>query len=302
MNHTQVYLNHQIVFVSLVMLACALPLDYFLSFSNLQIFLSLILFFGLGIPHGALDTSLGKKLFYPRFGSRWIIAFVLVYLLCVGLIVGCWMLFPLPSFLFFLGISAFHFGFSDRLYSKGTKGFLEGVARGFLPITLPAYFYPQLFQELVESSLPESQALIVLNIVRFFFYPGLTLLLVLIIEGFLRKDKPAFMNSLELSALLVLFLSLKPFPAFLIYFCFLHSFRHILHVLEERKQIFNRASVKWLIVQALPATVTTLLTLAAFYLLLEHEAIDVPVMLNLFFISLAALTFPHMILVEAAKK
>jgi len=33
----------------------------------------------------------------------------------------------------------------------------------------------------------------------------------------------------------------------------------------------------------------------------KHEAIDVPNMLNLFFISLAALTFPHMILVEAVK-
>jgi Brp/Blh family beta-carotene 15,15'-monooxygenase len=301
MTHSKVYVSHQILFLFLVFLVCCLPLNYFSSFSNLQVYLTLILFFGLGIPHGALDLSLGKKLLQPKFGSQWGFVFVLVYLLCVGFIVVCWLQYPLPSFLFFLGISAFHFGFSDRLNRNGWIGALEGFGRGFLPITVPAYFYPQLFQEVVESSLSDSQALMLIKIVQLFFYPDLILVMVVILYGFLQRDKSNLMNSMELISLLVLFLSLKPFAAFLIYFCFLHSFRHILHVLEETNRLFNRDSVKWLIVQALPATIATLLALVMCYLTLEHEAIDVPTMLNLFFISLAALTFPHMILVEAVK-
>ncbi len=170
-----------------------------------------------------------------------------------------------------------------------------------MPITIPAYFYPHLFQELVESSLSHAQALMLVKIVQLFFYPDLILVIAVIFYGFLQRDKSNLMNSLELISLLVLFFSLKPFAAFLIYFCFLHSVRHILYVMEEMNLLFNRDSLKWLIVQALPATVVTLLVLALCYLTLEHEAIDVPTMLNLFFISLAALTFPHMILVEAAK-
>lgn len=302
MTYSKVYVSHQILFLFLVSLVCCLPLNDFSSFSNLQVYLTLILFFGLGIPHGALDLSLGKKLLQPKFGSRWRMVFVLVYMACVGFIVVCWMLFPLPSFLFFIAISAFHFGFSDRFNRKGWIGALEGFGRGFLPITLPAYFYPHLFQQLVESSLSDAQALRLINIVQLFFYPDLILLVVVIVYGFLQRDKPNLMNSLELISLLVLFLSLKPFAAFLIYFCFLHSFRHILYVLEDTNRLFNRISVIWLIAQALPATVVTLLALAICYLTLERGAINVPTMLNLFFISLAALTFPHMILVEAVKK
>jgi Brp/Blh family beta-carotene 15,15'-monooxygenase len=301
MTHSKVYVIHQILFLFLVTLVCFLPLNDFKSFSNLHVYLTLILFFGLGIPHGALDLSLGKKLLQPKFGSRWRIVFVLVYLLCVGFIVVCWVQSPLPSFLFFIALSAFHFGFSDRLNRNGWIGALEGFGRGFLTITLPAYFYPHLFQELVESSLSDAQALMLIKIVQLFFYPDLILVIVVILYGFLQRDKSNLMNSLELISLLVLFLSLKPFAAFLIYFCFLHSFRHILYVLEEMNRLFNWDSVKWLIVQALPATVVTLLCLAISYLTLEHEVIDVPTMLNLFFISLAALTFPHMILVGAVK-
>lgn len=302
MTHSKVYFSHQILFLSLVSLVCCLPLNDFRYFSNIHVYLALILFFGLGIPHGALDLSLGKKLLEPKFGSRWRIVFVLVYILCVGFIVVCWVQSPLPSFIFFIAISVFHFGFSDRLNRNGWIGTLEGFGRGFLPITLPAYFYPHLFQELVESSLSDQQVLILIKIIRLFFYPDLIFVIVVILYGVLQRDQSHLMNSLELMSLLVLFLTLKPFAAFLIYFCFLHSFRHILQVLKGMNRLFNWDSFKWLIVQALPATVFTLLALAICYLTLEHEAIDVPTMLNLFFISLAALTFPHMILVEAVKK
>lgn len=301
MTYSRAYFIHQIFFFFLVTLVCCLPFN-FIPFSNFQVYLTLILFFGLGIPHGALDLSLGKKILQPKFGSRWSIVFVLVYILCVFFVVICWLQFPLPSFLFFLGISVFHFGFSDRLNNEGWIRVLEGLGRGLLPITIPAYFYPHLFQGLVESSLSEREAHTLVKIVHFFFYPDLIFVAVMILYGFLRKDKSNLMNSLELIFLLVLFFTLKPFAAFLIYFCFLHSIRHILQVLVEMNRLFNLDSVKWLIVEAIPATVVTLSALAICYLALEREVIDVSAMLNLFFISLAALTFPHMILVETVKK
>lgn len=299
MTHSKVYIRHQILFLFLVSLIFCLPLNYFELFSNFHVYLALILFFGLGIPHGALDLSLGKKLLQPKFGSCWCTIFVLAYMLFAGFIVIFWLLYPLPSFLFFIAISAFHFGLSDRLNTKGWIGTFEAFGRGFLPIVLPAYFYPHLFQELVKSSLSDAHAATLITIIRVFFYPNLFFLTVVILYGFFQKTKSSLMNSLELVSLLALFLNRQPFTAFLIYFCFLHSLRHILCVLEEMNLPFNRDSVKWLILQALPATIFTLLVLAACYLSLEREALDVPTMLNLFFISLAALTFPHMILVEA---
>ncbi|MBN9376807.1 MAG: hypothetical protein BGO14_01410 [Chlamydiales bacterium 38-26] len=299
---SKTYRIHQIVFIFLATLVCFLPLTYFKSFSNFQIFLTLLLFFGLGIPHGALDLSLGKKLLQPRFGSCWSLIFILGYLLCGGIVVIGWIFFPLYAFLFFLAISVFHFGFSDRLYKEGWLGTWEGLARGLLPITVPAYFYPNLFQRLVESSLSVEQTLLLIKIIQLFFYSDLILLLVVILEGFWKMNKSAWMNSIELLTLFILFRVVEPFTAFLIYFCFLHSCKHILYVLEEMHKPLKLDTIKWLIVQALPATLTTLVVLLICYWSFEHETMDIPLMLNLFFISLAALTLPHMIVVEASKK
>lgn len=302
MTHSKIYSIHQIGFVFLATLVYFLPLDYLTSFSPLQILVTLVLFFGLGIPHGALDLSIGKRLLQPKFGSYWGLIFIVGYLFCVGSVVIGWIFFPLPAFLFFLAISVFHFGFSDRLHKEGWIAILEGLARGFLPITVPAFFYPNLFQRLVESSLSVEQTILLIKIIQLFFYSDLILLSLVILDGFWKMKKSTFMNSIELLTLFILFWSVEPFAAFLIYFCFLHSCRHILYVLEEMHKPITGETVKWLIVQALPATLTTLVVLLTCYWSFEHAVMDVPVMLNLFFISLAALTLPHLIVVEASKK
>lgn len=170
-----------------------------------------------------------------------------------------------------------------------------------MPITVPATFFPGPFQQLIEHSLNTNEAAFVVNTVQLFFYPDIVLIGGLIVYGFLQQTKKQLATSFELLALLVLFMLVKPFAAFLIYFCFLHSLRHILAVLEELKLPYTAQSIKWLIFEALPATAATLAMLAVAYFYWKKELIDTSCMINLFFISLAALTFPHMLLVEGVR-
>ena len=273
------------------------------SISEWSIFIALLLFFSLGISHGALDYALGRHLFRSDKKRFWQIPFLGAYLLAIGLVLFCWFQFPFASFLFFLFISALHFGFSDMTLDRkeGLIYYIEGLARGLLPIATPAYFYPQDFQRLIESSLSIDQAALITAAVTNLMIPCWILFAISITWGFWKRTADSRANNFELISLLVLFTTLKPFVAFILYFCFLHSIRHILSVAEELGLPISFKSIKWVIVQALPTTISTFIVLVVCYFFLRAEQVDPKAMMNLFFVSLAALTFPHMLLVELFK-
>jgi Brp/Blh family beta-carotene 15,15'-monooxygenase len=301
MNVSNIFLYHRLFFVCIALAVLVLEPSISPSLKGLELFFAFVLFFGLGIPHGALDLTLGRFLLKPKLGLFWWVAFLMAYLTCVGFIVTLWILYPLPCFLFFLLISVFHFGSSDTLDKTGLMRILEAIARGILPISAPAYWDPEDFQKLVESSLSTAQASLVLQVASTLYYPLCILLLTLIIQGLFGKDRYSFWNSLELTSILLLFTFLTPLKAFLIYFCFLHAIRHLITVMEDMKLPFKFASVWWIFLQAMPSTIFTLIALGFCYFYMREGAVDTKRMMNLFFVSLASLTFPHTLLVETVK-
>jgi len=200
-----------------------------------------------------------------------------------------WTLWPFLSFLLFLAISVLHFGFSDTL-EKGVLRSIEGITRGFIPLTTPAYFYPNSFHAIIESTLTSDDATDVSAFLARLFVPNLFLLSALII-GFIWKQRLSI--ALELGTLLGLFIALSPFTAFLIYFCFLHSIRHTLMVMKKTKRPFIS-----IVFGAILPTLFSAFWLIGLYYFLREKEIDINAMYYLFFMGIAALTLPHMILVE----
>lgn len=299
MNAAKALIYHRILFVYLA-LATLLLAPFISSLPNyLAIGVALILFFCVGIPHGALDVAIGKVLFQVKLGRWWPFFFFGSYLALSFAVVALWIVFPLASFLFFLAISAFHFGGSDTEEDDRITGVLETITRGLLPITVPCYYNKVAFQQIIQFSLSPYQADFVIGILSWLFIPTVTLLVACVAYKIFKKE---IFKALELALVFILFMFLKPFVAFLVYFCFLHSMRHILNVLIERKQNLNVKSIKWMVLEAFPATLCTLITLCIFYLKLREGILDLALIVNIFFISIAALTFPHMILVELAKR
>jgi Brp/Blh family beta-carotene 15,15'-monooxygenase len=298
MNTAKALIYHRILFIYVALLSLFIAPFIVLLPSYVVIALSLLLFFGLGIPHGALDVAIGKLLFRDKMGRLWPLLFFGGYVAVSLLIVGIWLEFPLICFLFFLAISAFHFGFSDTESNGSTMGFLEAISRGLLPICVPAYYNRLAFSEIIECSLLPNQALYIMNILSWLVIPTILFLFASILIKICRKQ---LYGALELASLLLLFIFLPPFVAFLVYFCFLHSIRHILNVLVETNQNLNSKSIKWMVLEALPTTLCTMLTLFICYLALQKGVVDLACMVNIFFISIAALTVPHMILVELVK-
>ena len=101
---------------------------------------------------------------------------------------------------------------------------------------------------------------------------------------------------LDSLTIIILNINFVPLLAFTIYFCFLHSIRHSLSLIEEmNNKSLKKGSIIFL-KKALPLTaVTAFGFLIALFLLDEYYLLNSAI-ITVIFIGLASLTFPHILL------
>ena len=100
----------------------------------------------------------------------------------------------------------------------------------------------------------------------------------------------------ELLLTTAIFAVFHPLAAFLLYFSFVHSVRHIADLGAARFPESAARARRWLLLESLPFTATTVL-LATLAWFLFAQSIDFnEALLRIIFWGLSALTMPHMIL------
>ena len=101
---------------------------------------------------------------------------------------------------------------------------------------------------------------------------------------------------LDMLSIVILNYIFSPIIAFTVYFCFLHSIRHIISLSNELDKNDFSNGVKIFIKKALPLTlVTAILYLFATFVLSKSYGLN-DVIIKVIFIGLASLTFPHILL------
>ena len=251
---------------------------------SLQITLLALMIGLFGLPHGALDGLVTRQ------AGLWknltgLIAFHFVYLALVGLAIASWMLVPVASLLVFLIISGWHFG-SDWRDSLTRE---QRLAAGLTIVCLPSVLHTEAVAEIYEilsGPRADSIALIQSKI-------GIMLLLVLIAVSF-QKARRAPSTAIELIAIVILGLLLEPLYFFVVYFCGLHSPRHLLETWRVCAKLGRRTTAFWMLFNAGIA----LLAGISAYLMLRDNGMDAPLLTRIVFIGVAALTVPHMLLIE----
>ena len=244
----------------------------------------------IGLPHGAMDGALAVHFGWMGRPTR-AIAFLLAYIGLAGLVVFSWAIAPVLSFIAFLAISTYHFGRGDATSTIFGRGAVESIARGGVVIGGISQFHRteanDVFVTIVGSD--TTGVWIFLDLVAI-------LAVACVIEALLfkqRKERTAF--ALELGLLLVVFLLTPPLVGFAMYFCFIHSLRHF----ASMRSLLNATVSKLRITQTTVAF--TLLTWAFGLLVLAQQSARIgvePALLKVVFIGLAALTVPHMLLVD----
>lgn len=241
----------------------------------------------LGVPHGALDTIFARELYGLSSGGAWL-RFGFVYLSLAAAVVALWSYFPLVFLLGFLLISVAHFSGDPEGEVPWVIRLLHGGAIIFLPLLRHPEEIAVLFALLVGSGVGGA-------LVPWLSLLGMPWLLGLVAAvGYLAWRRSWL--AVELASLGLLAVLAPPLISFAIFFCTMHSARHIIR--SERYS--NESSPRLLLAATLlPMALVAMLGGAAWYLL-RNQPLDQRVV-QIIFVGLAALTVPHMALVERVR-
>lgn len=241
------------------------------------------LIFFLGVPHGALDPVFAQKLLFIKSWKDWS-KFVILYIALSIAVVCIWWQLPLVFMGSFLLLSVMHF--SRDLDSKVPK--ITRLLYGGSMIFLPTLFHLSEMQLLFSAILNEYAGLQITSFLHFLAWPWLIAIVISIcIE--LTKE---WIFGLEIFAVAFISTLATPLIAFTVYFCGMHSLRHILRT----QQYGNVSFSKLFAISILPMLGVVALVVFA-WIFMPEASINTKV-LQFVFVTLAALTVPHMLLVD----
>lgn len=246
-----------------------------------------VLIIALGVPHGALDTIFARQLYGVHSVRGWL-GFVLLYLVLAALVVGIWLLAPFVFLAGFLVISITHFSGDPGEGTPMPLRVLYGGAIIILPNLLHADEVTRIFSFLVNTGAADRMV---------WWLHGLALpwavALVVFALYHLRKDR---LTCFEILCVGLLAMIAPPLVAFTVFFCGMHSARHIMRTFDYS----GKSSAYLLIASALgPMSAIVVVSLGAWFVFG-----DIPLdarIIQIVFIGLAALTVPHMALVEQVR-
>jgi beta-carotene 15,15'-dioxygenase len=248
---------------------------------DLELLFASVLVCIFGLPHGALDPILAYRLrvFTTLRGG---ITFHIVYLLICGLGLRLWFYAPLTSLWVFIGYSALHFG---RDWSAIALG---GLPYGLLVLGSPMLFHGEEVRGIFEIITFGGDGS---SLVALMSFSPMTMLWVLI-----KRPVRASQLWSEVIGLLVLSYLLNPLTYFLLYFCGLHSPKHLF---KEYLALHNSQRRVALGVMLVITSLTVVLVATFGFTVREEISSWDHFAYQSIFIGLAVLTVPHMLLIEA---
>ena len=245
----------------------------------------------IGLPHGALDGAVAMHLgIVQRFSD--LARFMIVYIALAALVVVTWTVAPSISLILFLIISMLHFGAGDVKNGQGSLGFTEALAHGGLAIVGISQFHRGEVNEIFAYLTNRDTATVWLAI------DILTVgVIVAVITCIVQASKNAKWATtvLELLLLGIIYAIAPPLLGFAIYFCCVHSARHFRKIYATIKETVASGNIKN---QAILFTVISWIAAGVAFWMFADFADPGPTILRITFIGLAALTVPHMILID----
>lgn len=249
-------------------------------------FLAFLVFF-LGVPHGAFDVIFAQRTYRLASWHQWGI-FCTAYVALAAAVVGFWWLLPVAFLTAFLLVSAFHF--SGDL-ETGTPMLLRCWYGGSM-LVFPAWFHEAEVTRLFGFLVP---GLFSAQLAAFLHWLCLPWCLGLGISLLLQR-RERWATTLEVVAVGLLAISAPPLLGFTLFFCLMHSARHAI-----RTRTYA-AELSWsdLLKKAVVPMTACLLAGVALWPSLRGLSFDAAIVRTLF-VGLAALTVPHMVLIERVR-
>ena len=298
----KIYGQHTFYFtiltIVLSMLALMVKDKFFLS-QTIILFVCLFLILSIGISHGAMDNYKARKLLsIYKIKNKAI--FFSTYIFISALVIFIWNLYSSFTLVAFLVVASYHFGLEDTSFLHKGNSIIDQIfylIKGSLIIFAPLFFYFDETLKIFETLMVSESFLTflelehwIINVCLFFSISGYFYFI------YKNQFKDFEILLLDMFSIIVLNYVFSPLIAFTIYFCFLHSVRHIVSISYDLDKNDFLNGVKLFVKKALPLTiVTAILYLLATIFLSKSYGLN-EVIIKVIFIGLASLTFPHILL------
>lgn len=241
----------------------------------------------LGVPHGALDIVFVRQLADIRSTAGWCL-YTTAYLAAAASVVLLWWLSPGLFLAAFLLISVFHFSGDPDGDTPAMVRTLYGGTVIFCPLVLHAADVTRLFTFL--AGLPAAQTIVAA--LQWAAWPWLGAIGIVATAG-LKRER---VRSVELLSVTALLTFLPPLIGFTIFFCGMHSARHVLRT----RDYSGARTIRYLLRSSVWPMLATVVGVTLVWWMLDGRPLDMR-LAQLLFVGLAALTVPHMIVVERVR-
>jgi Brp/Blh family beta-carotene 15,15'-monooxygenase len=245
----------------------------------------------LGLPHGALDPLIARRagLWRTPLGFA---GFNLSYLAIVALVVGVWLLAPVASLVGFLLVSGIHFG-AD--WNRGRAVVLRSLT-GVGLLTLPAFAHHAEVAA-VYRILAGAGGAAVADVQSWLGPVAIAAMLL----GAALALRPHPTDAIEILLAATLALVAPPLIFFALYFCALHSARHLRHGFAEERGSGRLPALIAVVYTVVPIVAVGILTAVFARDFAPGGSLARDWIIRLVFIGLAALTVPHMTVIAVAE-
>ena len=232
----------------------------------------------LGVPHGSLDVLFALRAYQLNSLMAWVV-FLTAYLLVAMGIIVLWMLLPVWFFIGFLIFSALHF--SDDLNTPNAV--LTKLSYGAAVICLPSIVHGAALVGLYAVFVDASVAQRIVTVSQWLCYP------ILFLMGLMLFNRQiAIREKLDAYAVLAIMTLLPPILAFAVYFCLMHSARHLI----RSHAFFGQLNARLFIMALVLPTLAVIIMACGVWFFTNTRTFETD-LIRLVFIGLAALTFPH---------
>ena len=246
----------------------------------------------IGLPHGAFDGAVALALGYGK-SLKSMLGFILGYIAIAASVVLFWMMFAEIALIIFLITSVLHFGIGDRQPGGWLTRTTQTVSHGGL-VVIGISILHRTEVEPIFVYLVGSETVLLWQFLNMASFGLIVVLIAYLVQAFMQ---PAIrIRFAELAGLGLAYYFLPPLVGFALYFCGVHSVRHLRYTWIKLRA--REYGVRTLGLLALSFTLASWgAGILIFWQMPTTEMLDEAIF-QIIFVGLAALTVPHMLLVD----
>ena len=236
-----------------------------------------------GVPHGTLDVEIAAARF-GRQGRGDKLKITAAYAGCAAAVAALWAILPSLALVVFLILSIIHFGADWR---TGVDPFFAMMV-GWALIAIPALAHPAQVATIFETLTGDGHGSTIAALLACTAVPALLGSVLFAFQRFKRAQIP---GGVDVMCCLVAALVLPPLAGFAVFFCGLHSPRHLAEALRQSGPASNTSKA------IVGGAVMALSCGAAALIFLADRTVPVDSgVIRTAFVLLSILTVPHFIL------